>query len=41
MKKALRSWLTYVVAGALFLVAAGIAVIPDIVDNYVATMEEW
>ncbi|MDD3035507.1 MAG: hypothetical protein PHO93_01150 [Candidatus Saccharimonadaceae bacterium] len=41
MKKALRSWLTYVVAGALFLVAAGIAIIPDIVDNYVATMEEW
>ncbi|HPK67936.1 MAG TPA: hypothetical protein PLL42_04135 [Bacilli bacterium] len=41
MKKVLRSWLTYVVAGALFLVAAGIAVIPDIVDNYVATMEEW
>lgn len=41
MKKALQSWLTYVVGGALFLVASGVAIIPDIVDNYVATMEEW
>lgn len=41
MKKALKSWLTYVIAGALFLVAAGVAIIPDIVDNFVATMEEW
>lgn len=41
MKKALKSWLTYVIAGALFLVAAGIAIIPDIVDNFVAVKEEW
>jgi hypothetical protein len=41
MKKALQSWLTYVVGGALFLIASGVAIIPDIVDNYAATMEEW
>lgn len=41
MKKAFQSWLTYVIGGVLFLVAAGIAIIPDIVDNYVASMEEW
>ncbi|MDY0346008.1 MAG: hypothetical protein WCR77_00650 [Bacilli bacterium] len=41
MKKALHNWLTYVIGGALLLVAVGIAIIPDIVDNYVATMEEW
>lgn len=41
MKKAFTSWIYYVIGGALFLVAAGIAIIPDVVDNYVATMEEW
>lgn len=41
MKKAFQSWLTYVIGGALFLVAAGIAIIPDIIDNYVASMDEW
>jgi len=41
MKKAFTSWIYYVIGGALFLLASLIAIVPDIVDNFVPTMEEW
>lgn len=41
MKIVLKEKTTYLFAGILFLVSSLIAIIPDLFDEKVATMEEW
>ncbi|NLN80534.1 MAG: hypothetical protein GX132_03970 [Erysipelotrichia bacterium] len=41
MKTVLKEKLTYLYAGILFLISSLIAIVPDLFDEHVATMEEW
>lgn len=41
MKTVLKEKLTYVFAGILFIISSCIAIIPDLFDERIATMEEW
>lgn len=41
MKTILKQKITYLFAGILILISSAIAIIPDILDDLIPTMEEW